>query len=458
MFSSGGEIHHGVRAPARRPRHLLHLFVDRGANRRVADVGVDLHQKVPSDDHRLAFGMIDVRRQDRTPARELVADELRLDALAQRDELHFARNLAAPRVVHLRHVRSRFRAPRSARRRKPQTVELTHRISPAPVDRRRVLEFDGVAARHDPRLAQRRQPAANVDGVFRIAVWPARVVERMDGSIRQRDRAARYANRGVGPLNVNLHSNLPTPALSGSGRLRSASLGLALSASTTRASRVRLLLLPLLDGLRQQRRSSHAASTLQWNLPSHRLEESIGKRCRMAAQMSREHMALVAPDPDPQETREWLDAMRGVLAVEGNERARVLIERLVDEAQSSGAQVSLGLHDAVRQYDPGRTGSRRCRATASSKRACATTFDGMRLRWSCVQTRSAPSSGGHVASFASAATLYDVGFNHFFRAPSETFGGDLVFFQGHSSPGVYARAFLEGRITEEQLETFSSGG
>ncbi len=62
--------------------------------------------------------------------------------------------------------------------------------------------------------------------------------------------------------------------------------------------------------------------------------------------------------------------------------------------------------------------------------------------------------GGHVASFASAATLYDVGFNHFFRAPSETFGGDLVFFQGHSSPGVYARAFLEGRITEEQLEHF----
>jgi len=62
--------------------------------------------------------------------------------------------------------------------------------------------------------------------------------------------------------------------------------------------------------------------------------------------------------------------------------------------------------------------------------------------------------GGHVASFASAATLYDVGFNHFFRAPSEKFGGDLVFFQGHSSPGVYARAFLEGRIDEAQLENF----
>ncbi|PZR42462.1 MAG: pyruvate dehydrogenase (acetyl-transferring), homodimeric type, partial [Stutzerimonas stutzeri] len=62
--------------------------------------------------------------------------------------------------------------------------------------------------------------------------------------------------------------------------------------------------------------------------------------------------------------------------------------------------------------------------------------------------------GGHIASFASAATLYDVGFNHFFRAANENFGGDLVYIQGHSAPGIYARAFLEGRITEEQLDNF----
>ena len=62
--------------------------------------------------------------------------------------------------------------------------------------------------------------------------------------------------------------------------------------------------------------------------------------------------------------------------------------------------------------------------------------------------------GGHIATFASAATLYDVGFNHFFHAPTETHGGDLVYFQGHSSPGIYARAFLEGRLTEEQLLRF----
>ncbi|HBO94617.1 MAG TPA: hypothetical protein DD667_15145, partial [Gammaproteobacteria bacterium] len=62
--------------------------------------------------------------------------------------------------------------------------------------------------------------------------------------------------------------------------------------------------------------------------------------------------------------------------------------------------------------------------------------------------------GGHISSFASSATLYDIGFNHFFRASNETFGGDLIFYQGHSAPGIYARAFLEGRIEEKQIENF----
>ncbi len=164
-------------------------------------------------------------------------------------------------------------------------------------------------------------------------------------------------------------------------------------------------------------------------------------------------MALVAPDPDPQETREWLDAMRGVLAVEGNERARVLIERLVDEAQSSGAQVSLGrttpyVNTIPADRQPPMPGDRELEARLRHY-----------VRWNALAmvvraNKVSSELGGHVASFASAATLYDVGFNHFFRAPSDTFGGDLVFFQGHSSPGVYARAFLEGRITEEQLEHF----
>ncbi len=164
-------------------------------------------------------------------------------------------------------------------------------------------------------------------------------------------------------------------------------------------------------------------------------------------------MALLAPDPDPQETREWLDAMRGVLAVEGLDRARLLIERLVEEANRNGAQVSLGLttpyvNTIPADRQPPMPGDRELEARLRHY-----------VRWNALATvvranKVSSELGGHVASFASAATLYDVGFNHFFRAPSETFGGDLVFFQGHSSPGVYARAFLEGRITQEQLEHF----
>ncbi|MGA8475179.1 MAG: pyruvate dehydrogenase (acetyl-transferring), homodimeric type [Candidatus Cybelea sp.] len=164
-------------------------------------------------------------------------------------------------------------------------------------------------------------------------------------------------------------------------------------------------------------------------------------------------MTTPAHDPDPQETQEWLEAMRGVLAAEGPGRARDLIERLVDEAHRSGAQVSLGpqtpyVNTIPVQRQPDMPGDRELEARLRHY-----------VRWNALAmvvraNKISSELGGHVASFASAATLYDVGFNHFFRAPSETFDGDLVFFQGHSSPGVYARAFLEGRITEAQLERF----
>jgi pyruvate dehydrogenase E1 component len=164
-------------------------------------------------------------------------------------------------------------------------------------------------------------------------------------------------------------------------------------------------------------------------------------------------MTTLAPDSDPQETQEWLDAMRGVLSSEGPERARDLIARLVDEAQRSGAHVSLGLETPYvntipLDRQPPMPGNRELEARLRHY-----------VRWNALamvvrSNKVSSELGGHVASFASAATLYDVGFNHFFRAPSQEFGGDLVFFQGHSSPGVYARAFLEGRITEEQLDHF----
>ncbi|MBV8531373.1 MAG: pyruvate dehydrogenase (acetyl-transferring), homodimeric type, partial [Candidatus Eremiobacteraeota bacterium] len=164
-------------------------------------------------------------------------------------------------------------------------------------------------------------------------------------------------------------------------------------------------------------------------------------------------MTTPVTDPDPQETREWLDAMRGVLTIEGHARARQLIAHLVDEARQAGAHVSLGratpyVNTIPVDRQPAMPGDRELEARLRHY-----------VRWNALAmvvraNKVSSELGGHVASFASAATLYDVGFNHFFRAPSSAFGGDMVFFQGHSSPGVYARAYLEGRITEEQLEHF----
>ena len=158
-------------------------------------------------------------------------------------------------------------------------------------------------------------------------------------------------------------------------------------------------------------------------------------------------------DPDPQETLEWLEAMRALVAVEGPDRARVLLERLVDEAQRGGAHVSLGLETPYVNTIP------------VSKQPPMAGDDRLETRlrhyarWNAMAmvvraNKTSSELGGHVASYASSATLYDVGFNHFWRAPSDDFGGDMVFMQGHSSPGVYARAYLEGRISEAQLEKF----
>jgi pyruvate dehydrogenase E1 component len=158
-------------------------------------------------------------------------------------------------------------------------------------------------------------------------------------------------------------------------------------------------------------------------------------------------------DPDPQETQEWLDALESVLKYDGPQRAHYLLERLVDAARRSGAYLPYSPTTAyintipphLEERSPGDAGlERRIRSL---------------IRWNALAmviqaNRESSELGGHIASFASAATLYDVGFNHFFRAPSEEHGGDLVFIQGHSAPGIYARAFLEGRISEEQMHRF----
>ncbi len=159
------------------------------------------------------------------------------------------------------------------------------------------------------------------------------------------------------------------------------------------------------------------------------------------------------PDIDPQETQEWLDALDGVLENEGTERAHYLLEKLVDKARRSGAYLPYSPNTAYLNtipltHQPAFPGDRSMERRLRSL-----------IRWNAMAmvvqaNRKATELGGHIASFASSATLFDVAFNHFFRATSETQEGDLVFFQGHSAPGVYARAYLEGRISEEQLNKF----
>ena len=159
------------------------------------------------------------------------------------------------------------------------------------------------------------------------------------------------------------------------------------------------------------------------------------------------------PDSDIQETQEWIESLNSVIETEGTERAHFLIEMLIDQARRSGSNLPYNATTAYVNTIPSHLQQRHPGNPDMERRIRAL------IRWNAIMTVSranikSPGIGGHIASFQSAATLYDVGFNHFFRAANRDFGGDLVFFQGHSSPGIYARAFLEGRINESQLDNF----
>lgn len=163
-------------------------------------------------------------------------------------------------------------------------------------------------------------------------------------------------------------------------------------------------------------------------------------------------MALT-PDIDPQETQEWLDAIASVLENEGTERAHFILESLIDKARRSGSNLPYKATTSYVNTIPTHLQQRLPGDPEMERRVRAL------VRWNAIMTvlranEKSPGVGGHIASFQSAATLYDVGFNHFFRAANDKFGGDCVYFQGHSSPGVYARAFLEGRFNEEQMDNF----
>jgi pyruvate dehydrogenase E1 component len=161
----------------------------------------------------------------------------------------------------------------------------------------------------------------------------------------------------------------------------------------------------------------------------------------------------ISPDVDPQETREWLEALDSVLEHEGPERAQFLLERLVQKARNAGAYIPYNANTAYMNTIPfGQEARSPGDAEIEHKIRSLVRWNAMAM---VVRANKESSElGGHIASFASAATLYDVGFNHFFRAANDKFLGDLVYIQGHSSPGVYARAYLEGRINEEQLDHF----
>ena len=158
-------------------------------------------------------------------------------------------------------------------------------------------------------------------------------------------------------------------------------------------------------------------------------------------------------DIDPMETEDWLEALQAVIATDGNARARFLLESLIQKANKEGiylgALINTPYRNTINPYEekllpPDEGMARRVAAL---------------IRWNAVAMvlragKFAPELGGHIASYASSSTLYEVAFNYFFKGPENPNGTDLIYYQGHSSPGIYARAFLEGRLSEAQLGNF----
>jgi pyruvate dehydrogenase E1 component len=161
----------------------------------------------------------------------------------------------------------------------------------------------------------------------------------------------------------------------------------------------------------------------------------------------------MSTDVDPTETAEWLEAVDAVIRHDGPDRARELLNTVFAEARLKGLDPAADLSTPYVNTIPVEAEAKIPGDQELEHRVRSL------VRWNAIATvlranKESSELGGHIASFQSAATLYEVGFNHFWRAPTDEHRGDLVYFQGHSSPGIYARAYLEGRITEEQLERF----
>ena len=158
-------------------------------------------------------------------------------------------------------------------------------------------------------------------------------------------------------------------------------------------------------------------------------------------------------DQDPQETQEWIESIEDALEEHGYERTRFLLETLIDYAQSKGARLPFNtstpfINTILPGQEPNYPGNREIERKIKSI-----------VRWNAMAmvtraNKGTPGIGGHISTYASAATIYEVAFNHFLKGPDHPAGQDMVFFQGHASPGMYSRAFLEGRLTEKNLNNF----
>ena len=175
---------------------------------------------------------------------------------------------------------------------------------------------------------------------------------------------------------------------------------------------------------------------------------------RIALERSdKEQFMGVVNDYDPVETQEWIDSLRAVVRYAGPERAQYLLAKVREEAQVSGAMPPfLATTPYVNTIPPERQAASPGNRDIEHRIRSA-------IRWNAVAiilraNKESSELGGHIASFQSSALLYDVGFNHFWRAATPEHAGDLIYVQGHVSPGIYARAFIEGRLTEQQLLNF----
>ena len=187
-------------------------------------------------------------------------------------------------------------------------------------------------------------------------------------------------------------------------------------------------------------------------LKNNKIEESIQSNFIQEKKQSIIQVTNIN-DIDAFETQDWLDSLSAVIQKHGNQRAHFLIKELINKAYLEGVNIPYTqntpyINTIPPEAEVKSTGDQNIERRIRSL-----------IRWNAAAmvvraNKKYPELGGHIGTFASAATLYDVGMNHFWRAKNNKFGGDLIYFQGHSAPGIYARAFLEGRLNEKQLDSF----